>query len=671
MFPCFRLLISCFHVSGYSSLETEIAETIKKRYPDYDAFGQLLKFVSEINETIPSLGEDRPKGFCRLSGSITDGSFSGNSRKPTFDIDFTWIVNGKPFDHPTLENVKDQSNYVTFLYQPGDETFDDLKPLVSTEMMSDGKIIKLISPEKFKKEYPSNVDNVLKNALFKKGQKPLFRVLERLLVAFGQVPNVFDTTWYNTMQKIVTLDITPVLQCKGSGFLEAFVKRKRKGNWPSDQLLADIKNHNYYLVPKSIQKEQHSYSWRLSFAPTEEMLFQSMTPFARRTYCLLKLIARNIDILYIRADFLSTYHLKNIFFWALEKDQEKFVEEDIGASIYHLVQRILEYVKDLRLPFYFDPEVNLLGQIAKSDQEAVIENTEHFLTYPRLRPNVPFPFLDSGMVATASYSALLERYPAHVANVFIDSLASFLVYASKSYQCSSKAEHHHISNAFVRRIHDHLSECNQVGEFSSLTEADFEVILKGEPGEPMVVKQIPKAMVESFRDAMAVALSAVTLQDSSVLDKLKSQQSGALESTLSIFQDMVQGAFVRLEKMAQEPAQPFSVAAQSTSITAQSSSVAAQSTSVAAQSTSVAAQPSSVAAQSTSIAAQSSSVAAQSTSVAAQSSSVAAQSTSSSAQTSSIAAQSSSIAAQPSSILPDLFGIIRGAAEKLDKACKQ
>ena len=132
LFPCFRLLISCFHVSGYSSLETEIAEAIKKRYPDYDAFGQLLKFVSEINETIPSLGEDRPKGFCRLSGSITDGSFSGNSRKPTFDIEFTWIVNGKPFDHPTLENVKDQSNYVTFLYQPGDETFDDLKPLVST-----------------------------------------------------------------------------------------------------------------------------------------------------------------------------------------------------------------------------------------------------------------------------------------------------------------------------------------------------------------------------------------------------------------------------------------------------------------------------------------------------------------------------------------------------------
>ena len=87
-----------------------------------------------------------------------------------------------------------------------------------------------------------------------------------------------------------------------------------------------------------------------------------------------------------------------------------------------------------------------MGQIAKSDQEAVIENIEHFLKYPRLRPNVPFPFLDSGMVATASYSALLERYPAHVANVFIDSLASFLVYASKSYQRSSKAEHNHISN---------------------------------------------------------------------------------------------------------------------------------------------------------------------------------------------------------------------------------
>ena len=129
----------------------------------------------------------------------------------------------------------------------------------------------------------------------KQGQKQFLRIIERLLVAFGQTPNVFDTTWYNTMQKIVTLDVTPVLQCKGSNFLDKFVNR-RSGKWPSAQLLGEIKSHTYYLVPKSMQKEQNSFAWRLSFAQTEEKLFQSMTPFARRTYCLLKLIARNIDI---------------------------------------------------------------------------------------------------------------------------------------------------------------------------------------------------------------------------------------------------------------------------------------------------------------------------------------------------------------------------------------
>ena len=519
-----------------------------------------MEAVTRINNTIPTLGEDTGKGFCRLSGSITDGSFSGNSRKPTFDLDITWIVNNLPFDHPPLIYVEDRGNYVTFEYQPWDELFKDLKPLVKTEKISNGKTLKLISPEEFKKQYPSNVENVLKNALFKQGQKQFLRIIERLLVAFGQTPNVFDTTWYNTMQKIVTLDVTPVLQCKGSNFLDKFVNR-RSGKWPSAQLLGEIKSHTYYLVPKSMQKEQNSFAWRLSFAQTEEKLFQSMTPFARRTYCLLKLIARNIDILYIRADFLSTYHLKNIFFWALEQDEEKFRKEDIGISIHHLIKCVKYYVQDMWVPFYFDPDVNLLGQIAKSDQKAVIGNIEHFLKFPRLRPNVPFPFLDSGMVATESYSALLERFPGHVANVFIDSLASFLVYVSESYQHSSKVEPSHISNAFVRRIHDHLCNCNELGEFSPLTESDFEKILEGEPGEPMVIKQIPKAMVESFRDSLDVAFSAITLKDSNVLDKLKFQQS-ELGATWGVCQDIFQGAgkaILQLDKTIEKPPRPSTI----------------------------------------------------------------------------------------------------------------
>ncbi len=98
--------------------------------------------------------------------------------------------------------------------------------------------------------------------------------------------------------------------------------------------------------------------WRISFSLAENKLGQSLSPLQRHIMILLKIIKKAYLNDY---DVISTYRLKNLFFWECENRENDFWREDNSAEcLLSVMDRLVECLKKRHLPHYIIPESNLL-----------------------------------------------------------------------------------------------------------------------------------------------------------------------------------------------------------------------------------------------------------------------------------------------------------------------
>ncbi|KAL9974898.1 hypothetical protein ACROYT_G011998 [Oculina patagonica] len=163
--------------------------------------------------------------------------------------------------------------------------------------------------------------------------------------------------------------------------------RPRKSGWPSHVLVQDIfysgchlapvgrgkrtceprEREDYIAYPATVtykqsqemdEKTMDESEWRISFSLAENKLGQSLSPLQRHIMVLLKIIK---EAYLSDCDVISTYHLKNIFFWECENRENDFWREDNSAEcLLSLMDRLVECLKKRHLPHYFMPESNLL-----------------------------------------------------------------------------------------------------------------------------------------------------------------------------------------------------------------------------------------------------------------------------------------------------------------------
>ena len=126
-------------------------------------------------------------------------------------------------------------------------------------------------------------------------------------------------------------------------------------------------SHQNQDVEETLMDERE---WRISFSLAENKLGQSLSPVQRRIMVLLKVIKKA----YLSDhDVISTYILKNIFFWECENRENDFWREDNTAEcLLSLLDRLVECLKTRHLPHYIMPESNLLmtGDPVKLDEAA-------------------------------------------------------------------------------------------------------------------------------------------------------------------------------------------------------------------------------------------------------------------------------------------------------------
>ncbi len=194
--------------------------------------------------------------------------------------------------------------------------------------------------------------------------------------------------------------------------------RPRKSGWPPPELVQSIFDSGCHLAPvgrgkrtcEPIKRKEYltnpgyvtskqsqevekttmdEHEWRISFSVAENKLGQSLSPAQRHIFVLLKIIKKA----YLSDhDVISTYHLKNIFFWECEKRENDFWREDNSAEcLLSVMDHVVDCLKKRLLPHYIIPESNLLMSCdpAKLDEAAkavlkvredIVQKTVSFLT---------------------------------------------------------------------------------------------------------------------------------------------------------------------------------------------------------------------------------------------------------------------------------------------------
>ena len=186
----------------------------------------------------------------------------------------------------------------------------------------------------------------------------------------------------------LTVDKSEVLEYPKSAVKWLWLEHTHERVWPSSAVVQQICDSGCHLAPvgrgkraseavhrkedlvisggvdstQSQKREEEiimdETEWRISFSFAEDILGQSLSPMQRHVLVLLKIIKKAF---LSDHDVISTYHLKNIFFWECENREINFWREDNSAAcVLSVLDRLEDCLEKCHLRHYIMPESNLL-----------------------------------------------------------------------------------------------------------------------------------------------------------------------------------------------------------------------------------------------------------------------------------------------------------------------
>lgn len=198
-----------------------------------------------------------------------------------------------------------------------------------------------------------------------------------------------------------TSDRVTAIECMGWPNDANEWKIRQPRNWPSVDLVESISSSGFMVVPKpSDVSGDMRREWRLSFSNQEAKLFDSFNECQAKVYYLL----RSFYVRYLKEKLqgvLTSYHIKTVMFWMLEKEEHSFWSEESTLEIFfRVLRKLLEFTKDGFCPHYFIPKHNLFYKASKSALEDAASELAHVLQ----DPSVAF-----GNLVNAKFLGLMPR----------------------------------------------------------------------------------------------------------------------------------------------------------------------------------------------------------------------------------------------------------------------
>ncbi|KAL3881791.1 hypothetical protein ACJMK2_028183 [Sinanodonta woodiana] len=176
------------------------------------------------------------------------------------------------------------------------------------------------------------------------------------------------STKYDSKSKVAEIDTMLCLKCEWPEVAKEWIKRDRKFNWPTQEMVNEIKKTGCNLVPvgyaNSCTKE---LEWRFSFSKAECVLIWSFN--ATQVAC--------IDFMKLYFDYFITprfpdlfpsYFIKTSLFYLIEETDSNFWQpNNLLVCLDRLLLNVMSCLDQKRIRNYFIPENNMMD--AKSPEE--------------------------------------------------------------------------------------------------------------------------------------------------------------------------------------------------------------------------------------------------------------------------------------------------------------
>jgi len=193
-----------------------------------------------------------------------------------------------------------------------------------------------------------------------------------------------DTASFDETRIRGSFDLVPGIECDGFPLIaKEWKKRVERKSWPHPQTVTLVVSSGFHLVPKVSKSSgsDSSTSFRLAFNTAENLLAQSVTRFQRECFRVFKMYY--YEKLKLEPKVLTTYHLKTVFFWVLEKtDGSIWKEENRAYCCMLLLQYLKVSLMKETLTHYFIPENNLFKYLEKRELKKVLKAVEDIMADP-------------------------------------------------------------------------------------------------------------------------------------------------------------------------------------------------------------------------------------------------------------------------------------------------
>ena len=159
--------------------------------------------------------------------------------------------------------------------------------------------------------------------------------------------------------------------------LSEWKQRNRLFEWPSEMLVHNVALFKAYLVPVgSKTSSTRDLEWRICFMDGERKLIDSLNEFQYKIYIILKMV--NTAELKCVCKEITSYVMKNIFFWYLESNPlEVFTAERLLENTLNCLKNLRVAVDKSFLAKYMIPKRNLLaGRMEKEERKNLLSKLD-------------------------------------------------------------------------------------------------------------------------------------------------------------------------------------------------------------------------------------------------------------------------------------------------------
>ncbi|XP_048750943.2 uncharacterized protein LOC125662682 [Ostrea edulis] len=153
-----------------------------------------------------------------------------------------------------------------------------------------------------------------------------------------------------------------------------WVERCRQKGWPSDDVLHDIIQSGFHVVPIGSDNDRED-EWRISFSQAEQKLVYAMNHSQFLCYGLLKIFLKEVINSGIKDPILCSYFMKTILFWVIQEDASlTWTPDNLLPNFWRCFKLLIYWISIAECPNFFIPQNNMFRVKVKGAAQNALFN---------------------------------------------------------------------------------------------------------------------------------------------------------------------------------------------------------------------------------------------------------------------------------------------------------